>query len=167
MDSLLNEALIEIRRATNGMTLKQLAWHPEGKWSTAEILEHLTLTFVGTAKGMQRVAQSGVNGSGKATFQQRVGVWVVTRLGYFPSGRKSPEMVEPKSCEPATAVARIVEALTNMGGVLRDVENRFGSKAKIPHPILGPLTVKQWKKFHSVHTRHHMKQVDRLRKLAS
>lgn len=163
MDSLLQQALDDIRRATTGMTVEQLAWHPPGKWSAAEILEHLTLTFLGTAKGMHRVAQSGANGAGKVTLKQRMSVFVVTRLGYFPSGRKSPEMVDPKSSEPTTAVARIVEALTSMDAVLRDIEAKIGRKAKVPHPILGPLTIRQWKQFHRIHTRHHMKQIDALK----
>ena len=163
MDSLLKDALDEIQRATNGMTAEQLAWHPAGKWSAAEVLEHLTLTFVGTAKGMQRVSAAGVDGGTKPTLKQRASVFVVTRLGYFPSGRKSPEMVDPKTSEPKTAVPRILEALTNMDGVLREVEQKAGKAAKIPHPILGPLTIAEWKKFHRIHTKHHMKQVDALR----
>ena len=40
--------------ATAGMTEEQLLWHPEGKWSTAEILEHLSKTYTGTALGYEK-----------------------------------------------------------------------------------------------------------------
>ena len=163
MDSCLQETLTEIRRATKGMTVEQLAWHPDGKWSAAEILEHLTLTFTGTAKGMQRVAESGVEKAAAATVQQRVAAFVVTTLGFMPSGRKSPEMVEPKTSDPVNAVAQIERELINMDGMLAEVEKRVGNKVRIPHPILGPLTIVQWRTFHRVHTKHHMKQIEQLK----
>jgi hypothetical protein len=41
-----------------------------------------------------------------------------------------------------------------------DCECRFGSATKIlDHPILGPLTAEQWRKFHWVHGRHHARQI--------
>jgi hypothetical protein len=33
--------------------------------------------------------------------------------------------------------------------------------------VLGPLTIPQWRRFHLVHTQHHMKQVARLRAFSS
>jgi hypothetical protein len=37
---------------------------------------------------------------------------------------------------------------------------RFGHRGYLAnHPVLGPLTITQWPKFHWVHTRHHMKHV--------
>jgi hypothetical protein len=39
-----------------------------------------------------------------------------------------------------------------------------GSKGWLAnHPVLGPLTIYQWPKFHRVHTRHHMKQIRAMR----
>lgn len=163
MDSLLQEAMLAIQRATGGMTVEQLAWHPDGKWSTAEILEHLTLTYTGTARSMQRVAESGTTSPSTRTWKQRLSAFVVTGIGYFPSGRKSPEMVEPKSCHPTSAVERIERELRNMDAVLGQVETKIGSKVRVPHPILGPLTLQQWRKFHRVHTLHHVKQIEALK----
>jgi hypothetical protein len=39
-----------IDHAVRGMSSEQLAWHQNGKWSAAAILEHLSLTYSGTAK---------------------------------------------------------------------------------------------------------------------
>jgi hypothetical protein len=33
----------------------------------------------------------------------------------------------------------------------------------LDHPILGPLTVDQWRKFHVVHTEHHVRQISQRR----
>ena len=41
MDFYLQRALDAVERETRGMPAEQLAWHREGKWSAAEVLEHL------------------------------------------------------------------------------------------------------------------------------
>lgn len=49
---------------------------------------------------------------------------------------------------------------------LSDCERRFGAVTKITdHPLLGPLTASQWRKFHWVHGPHHAKQIRERRKL--
>jgi hypothetical protein len=35
----------------------------------------------------------------------------------------------------------------------------------LDHVILGPLTVKQWKKFHLAHGLHHLKQIRRRKEM--
>src|SRR3954470_22818457 len=105
MDSYLQDAMTEILTAIDGMSVEELGWHPRGKWSSAQILEHLTMTFSGTAKGMQRVLAAGKNGNPRPTLKQRFFIFIVTGIGYFPSGRQAPEMVVPSQGDPATAVA--------------------------------------------------------------
>ena len=167
MDSSLQNALDEIQRATQGMTDEQLAWHPEGKWSSAQILEHLTLTFSGTVRGMQRVLASDGLGPQKRTLKQRLAAVVVADLGYFPSGRKAPAMTVPSAGDPHAAVENILRNLTEMDAILYEVEKKKGPNARIPHPVIGPLKVAQWRRFHLIHTKHHMKQIVKLRELAS
>jgi Protein of unknown function (DUF1569) len=167
MDCHLQKALEEIQRATQGMSTEELAWHPVGKWSSAQILEHLTLTFSGTVKGMQRVLASDGTGSRKRTLKNRLSAFIVADLGYFPSGRKSPDMAVPSSGNPDMAVENIVRNLTEMDVVLTEVEQKKGPNARVPHPVIGPLKISQWRRFHLLHTRHHMKQIVRLRELAS
>jgi hypothetical protein len=46
-------------------------------------------------------------------------------------------------------------------------EEKLGSRRKLlDHPILGPLTGAEWRKFHLVHGLHHVKQIRRLREAA-
>ena len=61
-----------IDHATNGLTLDQFTWHPDGKWCTAEILEHLALAYGGTAKALGRVAEGGKSVASKQSFKQRI-----------------------------------------------------------------------------------------------
>ena len=166
MNSYLQKTLEEIQRATAGMTAEQLTWHPQGKWSSAEILEHLTLTFSGTVKGMRKVLASGSSGAPKRTWKNRLFTLVVADLGYMPPGRQAPQGTVPAGAS-ANPVETIYRSLTEMDGALTDVEDKKGPRARVSHPILGPLTVQQWRKFHLVHTKHHMRQIVKLRQLAS
>jgi hypothetical protein len=43
------------------------------------------------------------------------------------------------------------------------VESMFSEVKIADHPVLGPLTLHQWSRFHYVHARHHMKQIATLR----
>jgi len=48
-----------------------------------------------------------------------------------------------------------------MDASLADAERRFGHRTRVLfHPILGPLTAQQWRRFHLVHGRHHLKQIE-------
>ena len=62
MDWYLERLHEAIASATRGMTTEDLRRHPEGKWSAAEVLEHLYLTYTGTVKGFERCLQAGMDG---------------------------------------------------------------------------------------------------------
>jgi hypothetical protein len=54
-----------------------------------------------------------------------------------------------------------------MERVIADGEKRFGSRVKVlDHPILGPLTPQEWRKFHWMHAQLHVRQIERLRAMA-
>ena len=165
MDSTLQQVGEAIEAATRGMSAEQLERHPEGKWPAAGILEHLSITYGGTARLMRKCLEGGKPLGSAPTFKQRFAAWVVTGLGYFPTGRPAPEFAQPKGLGGEAALQSIRENLTTMDQALAECEQRFGSEVKIAdHVVLGALTIPQWRRFHWVHTRHHMKQIARLRK---
>ncbi len=153
-----------IERATVGMNVEELAWRREGKWSSAEILEHLALTYSATAKGMRRVLQSDDPKVRPATWKERFSITVVVEVGYFPPGREAPLQVTPRESNPEQVLNRIHANLSEMDKTIEECEQRFGGKAVVlVHPVLGPLSLNQWRKFHRVHCLHHMKQICNLR----
>jgi hypothetical protein len=165
MNSQLEQVSDLVERAIAGLSEAELAWHPEGKWSSAGILEHLARAFGGTAKGMQRTLTSGSPDCRALTAKEWLQIAVVVHCGYFPKGRKSPEQVVPRGLAAADAVKAIRENLRSMDQALSDCENKFGTRRKVAvHPILGPLNISEWRKFHLVHTRHHMRQIHDLRR---
>jgi hypothetical protein len=164
MHSYLQRVQQAIDDAVRGLTLEQLAWHREGKWSAAAILEHLSLSYSGTAKGLQRCLDAGRPSITPPSARQRVASFVVTTLRYMPPGRKAPAMVVPKGAPPETVLADVGRNLAAADDSITRCEARFGSRVKIAnHPILGPLTARQWRTFHLVHARHHMKQIAGIR----
>ena len=168
MNSEFERASALIEHAIAGLSAQDLAWHAEGKWSSAEVLEHLARAFGGTVKGMQRALALPKPECRTMTFLERLKIAVVVHCGYFPPGRKSPEMVVPRGIPAAEAVNFIRANLRAMDEAIVQCEQKFGSRCKIfPHPVLGPLTIPEWRKFHLVHTRHHMRQIARMREQIS
>ena len=54
--------------------------------------------------------------------------------------------------------------ISAMDDLIAQCEARFGKRTRVlDHPFLGPLTARQWRKFHWVHGRHHLKQIQKLR----
>ena len=150
--------------AVRGMDSRQLSWHREGKWNAAAILEHLSLTYSGTAKGLQRCLEAERPSATPPSGRERLARLVVTGLRYMPPGRKAPAMVVPRGAAPDTVLADVQRNLAAADQAISRCEARFGARTKIAnHPILGPLTAQQWRTFHLVHTRHHMKQIARIR----
>ena len=61
-------------------------------------------------------------------------------------------------------VADIGPQIAAMDNAIAQCEERYGSRIKIlDHPVLGPLTARQWRKFHLAHGRHHVKQISKMK----
>lgn len=143
-------------------TIEDLMRHPEGKWSGAEILEHLNLTYLGTIKNLERrLAENKPAASHRKVFAlQRI---VVTRFGLYPARRKSPERAVPRGAPVQQVTAEILRNLAHMDDLISCCETRFSARKPIAdHPILGPLTAAEWRSFHRVHGHHHVQQIEAL-----
>jgi len=165
MDFYLQTLQDEVNEAIRGCDFAKLTRPQEGKWSAAEVLEHLYLTYLGTTKSLERCLQQGQPLARAVTGRDRVRTAIVIGLGYLPTGRKSPERALPKGMPVEQVVKEITSQLAAMDEALARCEAHFGRKTRLfDHPNLGPLTARQWRKFHLVHGRHHVRQ---LRKLTS
>jgi Protein of unknown function (DUF1569) len=154
----------QLAKAIDGMTAEDLARHPEGKWSSAEILDHLNQTYRGTVKNCERCLAAGKSGTSvdrnSKRWQRRAVIW----FGYVPSGRKSPKHALPRGTPVPQLTAEIFENISRMETVIAECDAQFGhGKSIAEHPMLGPLTAREWRKFHWVHGRHHARQIMRLK----
>lgn len=156
--------LEQIRREVEAMThdWSEVHWHRAlpGKWTSAQIFEHLLLTYTGTTKGLRRALDSGHVTHRKPTAVDRVRKFFVTKLGYMPSGKVAFKQILPNDGLSPESMRRFYDALVAMNSTLNDAERRFGKGALLlDHPFLGPLNAQEWRRFHRTHTRHHLKQI--------
>lgn len=160
----LQRAFDDIDAATRGLGADDLERRIGERWSPAQILEHLALGFGATAKGLARCLEAGRPAAGAPTLWHRFATVTVVTFGYLPSGRTAPERTRPRGLSGEAAMQTVRANLIAMDEALAACAQRFGTRvAMLDHPILGPLSVAQWRTFHRVHTRHHMKQIERLR----
>jgi hypothetical protein len=90
---------------------------------------------------------------------------IVLGFGYLPSGREAPAIARPRGASKEKVLLEIGPAIAGMDDIIGRCEEKIGRGKKIlDHPILGPLTAAQWRKFHLVHGLHHLEQIRRLRR---
>jgi hypothetical protein len=162
MDPHLKTLQEELAAVIAGLTAEQRQQHPQGKWCATKILEHLYLTYTGTTKGFSRVLEAQKATTTPATWIQRRNLLVVLGLGFLPSGREAPSFSHPRGLPTEKVVAEIMEKISEMDAMIANCEKKLGGRKLLDHPILGPLTGAQWRKFHLVHGRHHLRQIRKL-----
>jgi hypothetical protein len=163
MDFYLQRLQDAIITATQGLSAEELARHPEGKWCTAEILEHLYLTYTGTIKGFERCLQAGQPTVRSPLFMDHMRKFVVIGLNYLPEGRKAPKNTVPKGKSVEEVRAAIAPTIAAMDAIIGEAEKKYGEDMRLlDHPILGPLRGQEWRRFHWVHGSHHLKQIKRI-----
>jgi hypothetical protein len=163
MDALLRQLQSEIAKSIANMDPRRMSSAQQGRWSAAQILEHLYLSYTATSKGFDRVLAAGKPSAGAPSLQQRVGALLVLGMGYLPSGRKSPPSAEPRGLPAEQVIAEIGSQVAQMDEKIAGCEAKLGPKTRLlDHPVLGPLTGQQWRKFHWVHGMHHIRQLKRI-----
>jgi hypothetical protein len=125
----------------------------------------LYLTYTGTTKGFERVADAGKSLATSQSWRQRGRALVVVGFGYFPTGREAPPVTRPRGLPIEKMLAEIESKIAQMDDIMTRCEEKLGARSKLlDHPILGPLTAVQWRKFHLVHGLHHVRQIRQLRR---
>lgn len=161
----------ELERSLGGLDDRQTQLRPggdAGRWSIQQIVGHLLLTYTATEQAMDARIEKGTPTKAKPLLAQRIGQFALIKLGYFPRGRKAPERVTASSDITAVPggvlIAEVNEAITKLDRRVCVAEEMLGANARtVSHMILGPLSIQQWRRFHLIHGRHHIKQIMRIR----
>lgn len=137
-------------------------WHraPAGKWTPAQIVHHLAISLETSARTFDERRAKPPMQRRPRTVRERIGFFLVLRVGWVPSGREAPAMTRPAERPDARAVER----------QLRDGVARFQSLARellparrddlfVKNPALGDLTLPEWLQFHIRHCAHHSRQI--------
>jgi hypothetical protein len=156
----------DISEAIGGLSDEQLAWQPGNKWSSAQILEHLYLTYTGTTKGFERCFAANAPLAHRPKWDERLRTLVVIRCAYLPAGRKAPGAACPRGLPPDLVRTEIFSRIAEMDDLIERAVQTWGPDTRLlDHPILGPLRGFEWCKFHWVHGNHHLKQIRQALKL--
>lgn len=171
MHPVLKETHAALSEELRGLNLAATQAHPGGDkdvWSVQQVIEHLLATYSACTAGVESRLAKGRPLESPLTFKARVMQFTLIDAGYFPPGRKAPEPVRPGVVDlnPQDGVGldrAVSTALSKLDEALNRVEAVYPSRTVVTHMVLGPLTVRQWRKFHRVHARHHAKQIARVK----
>jgi DinB superfamily len=152
-----------------GRSAEQTARHPANdpaRWSAHQVIEHLSATWRSTATGIEDRLQKDRPLRTRPTFAQRCMQLAVCECGFFPKGRKAPLPVQPGEAEGERLsgdelIAHFSATLAAMDLMLSRIEPQAKNAPVLTHFLLGPLNVQQWRRFHRVHARHHVAQIER------
>src|SRR2546422_1922105 len=83
-------------------------WHraPPGKWSPAQIVQHLAIGIDGTARTFDSRRAHAPMRRRPRTVWERLGYLVVLQPGWYPAGFQSPAAVRPAERPARAAVER-------------------------------------------------------------
>ena len=161
----------ELQGALHGLDTSQTQLRKPGvpeAWTVQQIAEHLRLSYASTRGVMETRIAKGVPTRTPVTPLGRVAQFAITRCGYFPRKRQAPAIVMPGKLTPldGDSVYQTVAAdVDAMAKAIDEVERLLGSGRTVNHAVLGPMSAAQWRRFHLVHGRHHVRQIWRIRKL--
>lgn len=132
-------------------------------WSLSQVCEHLALAVQGTVDDPEPGRDGGVAPAwwrelgGVERSKRRLMKHGLMWTGRLPDDVRSPESVLPsQDAECEVAVRSLAVAA-----------RAFAAKAARPdeawiaHPLLGPMSGAQWRRFHVIHARHHFRIVER------
>ena len=165
MHPVLKSALTPLAVQVAPLTLEEAQVVPlpgQGRWCAQQILEHLILSYRVTSNELSKQLKSGRvprNRRNLLEFFLRV---QTLGVGYMPSGVPAIKALRPTNYIPeegSVVSARFLEAAEEMDALLVQCRKTFGIQACGEHPFFGIMRVDEWRRYHSVHARHHLPQL--------
>ena len=121
------------------------------KWSLHQQLEHLNITGRSTPP---RIEEALASDSQAEAFQNSTTLFNQFEIDRYTE--KAPEFSLPKGTKVQKLLRtfqRLEEQFLELEPKLDDIDSH---KGKREHPILGPLTPREWLMFMAIHQDHHM-----------
>jgi len=131
----------------------------EGKWSPAQVVEHLALSFEYSHGVMNGNAPGPAAPRLLRPLVRTVFVKPVLKHGRFMRKGRAPSMFQPSSVppDPPELLARLEGALRAFEDDLR-VAARSG-RATLDHPFFGTMRLTDYLRLQAIHARHHRAQL--------
>ncbi len=136
-------------------------WAPEGKWSLAQVVEHLAITMDVVAEGFEEL-QDNETMERRSTPAQSVMRHTMLGAGEFPKGMRAPDITIPNDDpDPELAAANFRMALERTRTLVETWPEEKQIGVYLHHPVLGDLNLPEWVRFHYVHCSLHARQIEK------
>lgn len=129
-----------------------------GKWSPAQIAEHLAIVYE-----YNRKVVTGTAGKGAPKFLRPLAKWFVVtktlKAGAFTRKGKAPGIFQPTAAPAAAApvLARLAAAVTGFENDIRSGHPE--ARHNVAHPFFGTLPTVDYLRLQAIHARHHRSQL--------
>jgi hypothetical protein len=134
---------------------------PKGGWSYAEVYSHILQADFSSLIASEKCARKTGTLTSKGT--NLFGKFVLI-TGIFPRVKTDGEFpIVAKRIDKEEARNLLIRVRGRLDCVV-DLLYKAPKDYKIKHPRLGMLNAEQWLKFTRIHTEHHLKQLERIRK---
>lgn len=138
---------------------------PGGGWSYSEVYSHILQADIGSTIAIEKCTLSSCKPTSKG--RTLIGLYVLT-LKKFPPFR----IKQPKTLAAAIPAKKITKEdaknlLIKCRKRIDDIAPRIHDATlhnRYKHPRMGMLNARQWFKFILIHSKHHLKQLDRIEK---
>lgn len=138
---------------------------PDGGWSYAEVYSHILQADLGSSIAVEKCAMS----SCKPTSEGRtlIGLFVLTFNRFPPLRVKTPPEIAARN--PVKKISKedarnlIIKCRRRIDEVAPLIKNSL-TDCRIRHPRMGMLNARQWFDFILIHSKHHLKQLNRVEK---
>jgi hypothetical protein len=137
-----------------------------GRWSVAEIVEHLALVESRFTAAIETRINEAVNAglAAETAGREPLTEELELRLADRSRARTAPELVQPSGVfDVAAAWAAAETARTLLCDTVRRADGLALSAVRYHHPSFGDLTVYQWVELIAAHELRHVAQIEELR----
>lgn len=130
----------------------------EGKWTPAQVAEHLAIVYE-----YNRKVVTGTAGRGAPRFLQPLARWFIVdrtlKAGRFTRKGRAPGIFQPSAAPAAAAevLGRLTKALIGFESDMRSGHPE--ARHTVRHPFFGPLPTIDYLRLQAIHARHHRSQL--------
>lgn len=171
MHIIFQSAFRDVTAELGGFDATSATVHPWGRphcWSVQQIVEHLVLSMDGSRTTLEERLTKGRLGRNLHRSRTEWALQLmILSAGHMPKGVGAPRETTPAADLPSTGVRELTERLETsielLDATLDQCRARFGMERVGRHFLLGPMRIDQWRRYHVLHMRHHLKQMCELR----
>jgi len=131
-----------------------------GRWSPAQIVDHVAAAIELSARGFNERAGKPPMTRRPRGISAALAQRVVFATGIFGVRRRAPAVTQPgPSPERAATEARLRQAVQHYLEVERHLLPARARDLFLKHPVFGDLTLGEFETFHVRHAEHHARQL--------